>query len=195
MEREHIMDKALELAERGSWEALRLHEVAAELGLTLDEMRTHFREKEDIAEAWFDRADAAMLREAARPDVATLSPRQRIQRLIMAWLDALGEHRRLTRQMILNKLEPGHLHYQLAGWLRVSRTVQWLREGAHLDAVFPRRAVEETVLTGIYLASFARWMTEKPDGAGPRRSEALLDRLLAGAECLARAVSGKAGPS
>ncbi len=182
--RERIVDTALALAERRSWEALRLHDLALELGTTLDHLRIHFREKKEIVDAWFDRADAAMLQEGARPELAVLSARARIHRLLLTWLGALAAHKKVTRQMILNKLEPGHVHYQIAGALRVSRTVQWLREAASRDAVFARRALEETVLTGIYLATFTRWMAD--DATDISRTAAFLDRLLAGAERLER---------
>jgi ubiquinone biosynthesis protein COQ9 len=182
--RDHIVDTALALAEIRSWEAVRLRDVAAELGTTLDDVRAHFREKEDIVDAWFDRADHAMLARSAEPEIMALDGRERLHRLLMAWLNALTPHRKPTRQMILNKLEPGHLHYQFAGSLRVSRTVQWWREAAGRDAVLPRRAIEETVLTSIYLATFARWMADhSPESAA---TAALLDRLLATAECGAR---------
>ena len=50
----------------------------------------HFREKEDIVDAWFEGADAAMLREAARIEVAALPMRERLHRTLMAWLAALS---------------------------------------------------------------------------------------------------------
>src|SRR3989344_8344941 len=97
--REQIVDTALTLAEQSSWEAVRLHQVAAALNITLDDMRAHFREKEDIVDAWFDRADAAMLHEAARPEVAALPMRERLHRTLMDWLAGLAGHPRPTRQM------------------------------------------------------------------------------------------------
>ena len=182
--REWIVDTALMLAERRSWEALRLHDVAAELGIALDDIRVLFREKEEIVDAWFDRADKAMLEDSAGTELAALSARERMHRLLMTWLGALAAHRQVTRQMIVNKLEPGHIHYQITGLLRVSRTVQWLREAASRDAVLPRRAIEETVLTSIYLATFMYWMNDGSEGA--TRTAKFLDRLLAGAERLER---------
>lgn len=178
--REKIVDAALVLAERRSWEAVRLHDIAAELGITLDDIRKYYREKEDIVDAWFDRADRAMLKEGAKSELATLSPRQRLHRLLMAWFAALAAHRKPTRQMIVNKLEPGHVHYVVGGLLRVSRTVQWWREAAHRDAALPRRAFEETALTGIYLASFTCWMGD--DSTDAANTAAFLDKLLAAAE-------------
>lgn len=186
--RDRIVDAALDLAARRSWEALRLHDVAAELQLDLNEMRAHFREKEDIVDAWFDRADAAMLAAGTVAGFAELSSRERLQRLIMAWLAALAPQRRVTRQMICGKFEPGHVHYQFAGLLRVSRTVQWLREAAHRDAVLPWRAFEETGLTAIYLVTFFCWMRDASENSA--RTAAFLDRLLARAERLAHTLPG-----
>ena len=174
--RDLILDTALRLAGASSWEALRLHQVAAALGIGLDDIRVHFREKEDLVDAWFDRADKALLLQARASDVITLSTRGRLTRTLMAWLDALAPHRRVTRQMVLNKFEPGHLHYQLNGALRVSRTVQWWREAVERDAVLPWRALEETALTGIFLTVFGYWMQD--DSPQSARTRALLERLL-----------------
>lgn len=189
--RDKIIDTALDLAGRRSWESLRLHDVAAELRLDLNDVRAHFREKEDIVDAWFDRADAAMLHAGTALGFVDLSARERLHRLIMAWLAALAPRRRVTRQMIYGKFEPGHVHYQFAGLLRVSRTVQWLREAAHRDAVLPWRAFEETGLTAIYLATFFCWMRDVSENAA--RTSAFLDRLLGRAEHFARSWPGFSG--
>lgn len=186
--RDAIVDAALTLADQSSWEAVRLYRVAAALGATLNEVRAHFPEKEDIVDAWFDRADAAMLEQAARPEVTAAAPRERLERVMLAWYSALAPHRRATRQMILNKLEPGHVHYQINGLLRVSRTVQWMREAAGRDAVLPWRALEEATLTSIYLMTFFYWMyDDSPDSV---RTRDFLHRGLERAERLARAVPG-----
>jgi ubiquinone biosynthesis protein COQ9 len=189
--RDKLIDAALDIAGRQSWESLRLHDVAAELKLELNDVRAWFREKEDITDAWFDRADAAMLQAGTDPNFPGLTSRERIHRLIMTWLSVLSPHRRVTRQMIYGKLEPGHLHYQFAGLLRVSRTVQWVREAAHRDAKLPWRAFEETGLTAIYLATFFYWMRDESENA--RRSSAFLDRLLGRAERLAQCFPGFSG--
>ncbi len=181
--RDAIVDAALARAEQTSWEEVRLHHIAAALAVTLNEVRAHFREKEDIVDAWFDRADAAMLEDAARPDYSALSARERTERALLSWLAALASHRRVTRQMIANKLEPGHVHYQLNGLFRVSRTVQWMREAAGRKAVLPWRAIEEAALTGIYLATFLCWMYD--DSLDAARTRALLSWQLDRAECLA----------
>ena len=179
----NIVNAALALAEKRSWEAVRLHDIAAETGMTLDEIRLYFREKEEVADAWFDSADAAMLQDSAHPDFLRARPRERLHRVIMSWLNALAPHRKVTRQIIIGKCEPGHLHVQIPAILRVSRTVQWMREAAHCDAVYWHRALEETALTSIYLTTFIYWLNDNsPDSIRTRR---LLDKLLGAAETLA----------
>lgn len=187
---QEILDAALTLAEAGSWEILRLHEVAAAAGLSLEDLRQHVREKEDLTDPWFDRADRAML--LAAPALADRSPRERLHGLLMAWLDALAPHRKVTREMILGKLEPGHLHVLAPGVLRVSRTVQWMREAAGLRDAWLRRALAETVLTAIYMATFTHWLADDSENA--QRTRSLLDTLLRQAEGAALFFPGFAPP-
>jgi ubiquinone biosynthesis protein COQ9 len=175
-----ILDAAVALGERDGWDGVHLHEVARTLGLPLADVRRHFQHKDALAEAWFDRADAAMLAIAATPGWHTLSPRQRLQQSLLAWLDALAPHRRLTPAMLAYKLQPEHLHLQAQGILRISRTVQWWRDVALLPQTGWRREAGEAVLTSMFLATFARWLADESTGA--QRTRALLDRLLALAE-------------
>src|SRR5437868_14942518 len=102
--RDAIVDAALERAELTSWERLRLHDVAAALAVSLNDIRAHFREKEEIVDAWFDRADAAMLAAPGRHEYALLASPERIEQALLAWLGALRPHRRVTRQTTGNKL-------------------------------------------------------------------------------------------
>jgi hypothetical protein len=72
---------------------------------------------------------------------------------------------------------------QIPGLLRVSRTVQWMREAAHQDATYLHRALEETALTSIYLTTFIHWLNDgSPNSIRTRR---LLDSLLKTAEFVA----------
>jgi ubiquinone biosynthesis protein COQ9 len=182
--RQQIVDTAIRLAEQGSWESVRLHDVAKAMGIDLDAIHRHFREKDELIDAWFDRADETMLRRAADPAAEHLPPGRRLHELMMAWLDALEPHRGVTRQMIGAKLEPGHVHIQFPAVMRISRTVQWMREGARLRDSGVERALTEIGCTAIYLAGFAHWMSE--DTPGSPRTRRLLDDGLRRAEDLMR---------
>jgi AcrR family transcriptional regulator len=190
--REKIVDAAIDLAEASDWEAIRLYDVADRLGLSLDDIRQEFSEKDELIDAWFDRADSAMLQDAASPEFCSLTRKNRIGRVMMKWLDALAAHRRVTRQMMLSKLEPGHIHIQFPGLMRVSRTVQWMREAAGYDASFPRRAAEEVVHTGVYLATFAYWMSD--DSPQSERTRGFLARQLAHADIVFSCCGGGTRP-
>jgi len=158
-----VLDTALNLAENKSWEALRLHNIATELKITLNQIGEHYPQKDDLVEAWYDRADSAMLAVANEPGFLDAPMQLRLHTLIMSWLDALAKHKQVSRDMLLYKLEPGHVHLQVLGVLRISRTVQWFREAAHQDSTHFLRILEELGLTSIYLLTFSHWMFDYSD--------------------------------
>ncbi|WP_439682597.1 TetR family transcriptional regulator [Cupriavidus oxalaticus] len=186
-----ILEATLRLGERSGWDALHLHDVADDMGIGLDEIQRHYRQKDDVAEAWFERADLALVRVSAREGWGALSHRERLEQAILAWLGALAPHRQLTAQMLRYKLQPEHVHLQVQGLLHISRTVQWLREAARLPESGWRREVGEVVLTGIFLSTFGYWLRDgSPDA---RRTRAWLDRRLRCAERLAWRRPGDTG--
>jgi AcrR family transcriptional regulator len=171
-----IIDSAVHLASNSSWESLRLHEIATDLDISLADIYVFFAEKEQISDAWFERADKHMLSTTNNSIFTTLSNQQKFQNLLMAWLDSLAINQKVTRQMIMNKLEPGHLHIQLPALIRISRTVQWLREASNQNSRLPWRAFDETVMTSIYLVTFCCWLTD--DSPMYQRTKRCLDKQL-----------------
>ena len=180
---EQILDTALELGERHGWDAVHLHDVARQLGIVLAEIHQHYGQKDDLAEAWFDRADRALIRAGECAEWDGLSPSERLARTILAWFDALAPHRKLSVEMMRYKMQPDHLHLQIGALTRISRTVQWIRETARLNTVGWRREVEEVVLTGIFLGSVGCWLLDRSPDAS--RTRAWLDRQLSAAERVA----------
>ena len=160
---DRIVDAALEMAEEVGWEGLRLHLVAERLGLPLAELRAHYRDLDAVADAWLARADGAMLARSVEAGFAELAPRERLYAAITCWLGALEGHRRVTSQIFGAKLYLGHPHHNIALVLWLSRTVQWLREAAHLDATGLRRRVEEIGLTALFVATIADWLRDSSD--------------------------------
>lgn len=171
-----ILDTALQLADVCGWERLHLFEVAAVLDTGLDDIARHYRDKDALVEAWFDRADLAMLAHADSADLAALNAEQRLENRLLAWLDSLAPHRAVSGQMLLYKLEPGHIHLQVLGLMRISRTVQWWREAAGRETLHLRRIAEESLLTGVYLRSFVHWL--RHPGEDPADFRAYLRRQL-----------------
>lgn len=159
-----ILDTALEIAETTSWENLHLFQIAERLNISLYQIKQFFPQKDDLVEAWFDRADAAILELKSTDEFFHLSSADRLENVIMTWFGQLETHHRITRQMLAYKLEFGHIHLQVLGVMRISRTVQWFREAAHLETTGLRRIFGETVLTSIYLLSFAKWLSDTSSG-------------------------------
>lgn len=165
------------------WGALRLHRVAARLGIPLVELYRHYRDADAIAEAWLEVADRAMLAAASVPGLARRPVPDRLERTLLAWLEALADHRPVAAQMLMSKLYPGHPHHLAALVFRLSRTVQWWREAAGLDAGPPRRQVEEVALTTLFVATVTCWAADR--SAEQRVTRGFLARGLRAADSLA----------
>src|SRR5690242_1057055 len=101
--RDGIVDAAIDLAEREGWEDLRLRKVAERCGVDLPDVLAEFRDIDAVADAWFGRALAAMLR-PPEPGFAGRPAGERVQAVMMRWFDANAAHRRVTGEMIRTKL-------------------------------------------------------------------------------------------
>ncbi len=73
-----ILDTALDLAEVCGWERLYLHDVAEALGCDLAAIARHYGQKDDLVEAWLDRAYRALFERARAADLAARSPSKRL---------------------------------------------------------------------------------------------------------------------
>ena len=174
-----IVDTAIELAEESGWESLRLRRVAERLGVPLAEVLAHYRDIDAVADAWFARAWAAMLAPPPR-GFARRPARERIHIVLMRWFDALAGHRRVTGEMLSDKLYPSHPHHWVPMIFNLSRTIHWLREAAMLDATGRRRQMEEVGLTGLFLATLRVWLRD--DSENQARTRDVLRRRLAAAD-------------
>lgn len=152
--------------------------MATALNCDLATIARHYRQKDDLVEAWLDRADAALFERAKGADLATLAPEKRLEELLMAWLGGIAVHHALTGQMLLYKLELGHMHLQVGALLRVSRTVQWWREAARRHNLHLARVAEESLLSAVFLRTFVHWLRHPEVADADVR--ALLRRQLRG---------------
>ncbi len=106
---------------------------------------------------------------ALAPALAELATTERIARAIFGWLDELAPHRAVACQILVGKLYPGHPHLVAGTVVRLSRTVQLLREVAGLHAPPPRRQLEEIVLTNLFVATILRWARDRSEGQDDTR--------------------------
>jgi ubiquinone biosynthesis protein COQ9 len=178
---EHILDTALRLgATKKHWEDLQLYEVADELEISLAQLRNCFLQKDELTDALFDRADNYLLEQCSKEKMSPLSMRGRLQIAIMTWLESLTPHRVIARQMLKYKLEFGHVHLQVLGLMRISRTVQWIRQVCICETTDTKRIIEEVALSSIYLMTFTYWLWDNSNNQ--QRTRDKLDNLLRLAE-------------
>lgn len=157
---DEILDAALTLGDVNGWEYLTLSQIVRFLKVSLADIHCHFKQKDELVDAWFDRADATML--ARFPEQgASMSRTQRLNLAIQVWLDTLSAHHKLTGEMLLYKLEPGHVHLQAAALQRISRTVQWFREAADLKATNIARIGQEVALSTLFVSIYIYWLNDK----------------------------------
>lgn len=176
--RERIVDTAVEIAEeKGSWSAVRLHDVAGRLSLPTPEVLDHYRDPDAVADAWFMRGLKAMV--APKPVDFLDNPEwRRIEICLLAWFDTFSEHREVSAQMLRGKLHLSHPHHWVPMVFNLSRTIQWLREAAQLPAVYGSRQAqrEEVGLTALFLGALLIWMGD--DTVGQERTKTFLRREL-----------------
>lgn len=175
-----MVDAAMERARAVGWGNVRLHDVADAVDRSLADVRRRFRDLDAVADAWFARADAAMLTVRDRRGFAALTPRERLSAVMWRWLESQSAYRDVVRDMLAARLYPGHPHHNVALVLALSRTVQWIREAAHLDGTGRRRQVEEIGLSALFVATVALWLRDASDGQA--RTRLFLERALSGAD-------------
>ena len=186
---DRILDAALFLGEQRGWDAVHVYDIADHMQIGLGEIERHYRNKDEIAEAWFRRADNALAACANEPGWMELSVRERLSRAIRAWFGALEAHKGLTVEMLRYKVQPDHIHLVIQGVLRTSATVQWVREAARVPSKGLRRELEEPVLTAIFLSTMALWLVERT--AGTPRTWAWLEARLRDAERIAQRLDSR----
>lgn len=192
-----ILETALDIAEADGWSKIRLRVVADRLGIPLTDVLTHYKDLDAVANAWFHRGWDAML--LPPPDgFDDLPARDRLELVIMRWFDALAPHRRVTGQMLSAKLWYAHPHHWVPAIFDLSRTIQWIREAAKLDATGVPRQMEEVGLTGLFLATLRVWFRDGSENqektrAFLKRRLALADRTMA--TVLARRGRRRNGPA
>jgi AcrR family transcriptional regulator len=181
---DRILEASLDEAEAHGFADLRLHVVADRLGLSLAEVRAHYRDADAIADAWFGRALDAMLQPMPE-GFAAWPAAERLSLVIERWLGALTPRRRLTGRMLRAKLWPSHPHHWVPLAFDLSRLVHWMLDAARIEGRGPIRALEEIGTTALVLATLRDWLRDtSPDSTRTRqrlrRRLAAADRAMAG---------------
>jgi AcrR family transcriptional regulator len=157
--RDRIVDTAIDLAEQEGWEELRLRKVAERCGVPLTDVLSEFRDIDAVANAWFERALAAML-QPPEPGFQGRPASERVHTVMMRWFEATAAHQRLTGEMIRTKLYTSHPHHWVPMVFSLSRLIHWVREAAMLDAGGRQRQAEEIGLTLVFLRTLREWLRD-----------------------------------
>ena len=96
-EADRILDAALSLGEQRGWDAVHVYDIADHMQVGPGDIERHFRNKDEIAEAWFRRADHALASCANEPGWMDLSVRERLSRAMRAWFAALEPHKTIRK--------------------------------------------------------------------------------------------------
>ncbi|MEE9317125.1 MAG: hypothetical protein V3U48_02405 [Rhodospirillales bacterium] len=187
---DRILETALAIAEKEGWAGVGPSAVADRAKVPLTELRRHYRDADAIANAWFARALDAMLAPPPR-GFARRPPPERLEILLLRWFDALALHRRVTAEMLSQKMWVFHPHHYVPMVFSLSRLIQWLRDAAGLRAGGRRKQVEETGLTLLFLATLAVWCRDETEGQ--ERTRAFLRARLGQADNAMGRLFGGAG--
>lgn len=172
-----IVDVAISLAEeKHSWRDVHLYQVADYLKIDLIEIKKHFYNKDAISNAWFDRADEAMLNESKKEFFKQLSKEKQLHLLIMTWLHALSVHKHITKQMLKSKLTSGHFHIPACMMMRLHRTAEWIQEAMQEKKTRFSRFIREKAISCILTEILIYWCFDK--SKENRKTSEHLNRLI-----------------
>jgi AcrR family transcriptional regulator len=173
--RAQILDASLELAAAAGWSDLRLYQVADRLGLRLAALQAEFRDRDALANAWFERAlEEVLAVPAAELDGRT--PPERLLAVMKRWFVALAPHHRVTGEMLREKLYPGHPQHWVPLAFDLSRLIHWFLDAALIASTGPRRQLAEIGLTALFLKHLGGWLRDRDGDLG--RLRAALQRDL-----------------
>ena len=149
-----VLEAALALADEIGWRQVTARAISSRLGGGPDLVIAHYRDLNEVADAWFRRALAAA---TATPVDEALPFDERLARVIGRWLDALAPHRQASLAMIQGKLYPSHPHHWVPLVFSLSRLVQWMLDTAGCPAIGRRRQATEVAVSALVPVALWRW--------------------------------------
>ncbi len=149
-----VLDAALALADDVGWRQVTARAIGSRLGGGPDLVLVHYRDLDEVADAWFRRALAAA---AATPVDEALPFDERLARVFGRWLDALAPHRQASLAMLQAKLYASHPHHWIPLVFSLSRLVQWMLDVAGCRAGGRRRQATEVAVSALVPVALWRW--------------------------------------
>jgi AcrR family transcriptional regulator len=170
-----IVDAALALAARQGWARTSLADIAAEAGLPLLDVYTHFRSKPAIFAAFLARIDQVVLAGESEPGE---KPRDRLFDTLMRRFDALQPHKDAVRAMLRDG--PADPLGALCAAPAFLRSIAWMLEASGIGTGGLRGRFRTNLVAAIYLSVMRTWLAD--DTADLMKTMAALDRRLKAAE-------------
>jgi ubiquinone biosynthesis protein COQ9 len=171
--RDRLLDAALEEAAFDGWTRSTLARAAHAAGLSEGEaLLAAPRGAVDLIDAWFDRAETAMVR-ALRDAPPGTKVRTRATLAVRARLDAMAEHREALRRAAVTLALPPHVPDALRiGWRAADKAWNAMGDTSTDHNWYTKRAI----LAGVHAATLAFWLQDDSLDSAP--TWAFLDRRI-----------------
>ncbi|HSA91734.1 MAG TPA: TetR/AcrR family transcriptional regulator [Terriglobales bacterium] len=184
---QRILDAAIDvIAEKGYFQS-RVSDIAQRAGVADGTIYLYFRNKEQILTAAIDAAFAAFLEKARREVEQAKDPRERLRRVALLHLKAMGEHRSLavvfqTELRQSAKFLAQFSHQRLVEYFELIRRV--VREGQ--EAGLFRRGMSDKIAANCFFGALdemvTSWVLSEREYALAGAADAVADLILKGME-------------
>lgn len=170
---------ALRIAAADGWSSATLDRIAAEAGITLEELQDMFATRAALLEAFIADIDHDMLGRVEEGDSSD-SPRDRLFNVIMARYDALRPYRDALVSIVYGALRDAPTAWVLACTMR--RSLAWILAAAGISHVGFDGELRMQGAGAVLLATFWTWAHDDSEDMSP--TMASVDRALRNAERL-----------
>ena len=160
--KEDIVHAAMELANRDGWSRVRIMHLSSHLNLPIADVIAQFQDMNAIADFWFERA-ALVVGRPTEENFEAKSPADRLFEVIVLWLMALEPYRKVSAEMIAEKLYPSHPHHWAPLVFSLSRLVHLFLDAALINSFGRQRQAEELGTTILIMSTLRVWSRDQSD--------------------------------
>lgn len=179
-----IVETAVDLAEQGGFENVRLREVAAASGVALGTLYRHFRSKEDLLLAALAREMAELERRMQERPIAGAEPLERVTQFFRVATRAFCRRPNLARAALRAVASGDHELTEKVSRFHdnlVALTVDALRGDLARAGASAREDAIADVLQNVWFSALVGW------GGGLHGQNVVVDKVRAAAELVLRA--------
>ncbi|MCB1885190.1 MAG: hypothetical protein KDG89_14530 [Geminicoccaceae bacterium] len=175
-----ILEAAMTRIGEGGWDGLFLRDLAADLGVGLDELRGRMGSRLGVLRLLSKRLDREMLKNDPT-ELDGMTPRERLFELLMHRFDAMLPYKPGMARLVRDAPRRPELWAPIA--CNVDRMASWLMEAASIRYHGPKARLARRLLAAAYGATLRVWVDDVSEDQA--RTLAELDKRLAQLERLA----------